>query len=121
MDPTRIAVIEDDASVRDAITMLLQAEGWAVEPYASGQQFLSTHGHTQPPSCIVLDLILPGANGVEVLTSLSGADISTVVLTAYPSSDVAAQVRGLDVEEVLTKPVQPARLVSTLRRCLDGR
>lgn len=120
-DRARIAVIEDDASVLDAITMLLETEGWDVEPYASGKQFLSTLERTPPPACIVLDLLLPGMNGADVLSGLDGVDVPTIVLTAYPSSLVAKQAQELGAKAILTKPVQPDRLIETLREYLDGR
>ena len=118
MAPRTIAAIEDDASLRDALTLLLQADGWVVKPYASGEHFLTELDASHAPDCVVLDLVLPGADGAQVLSQLTGRNIPTVVLTAFPDSDVAARTRSLGVDALLVKPVDPEHLLATLRACV---
>ena len=63
-----IAIVDDDASVREGLSSLLRAAGLQVETFASGQEFLARPG-AEPPGCLVLDLQLPGLRGLDLQNS----------------------------------------------------
>ncbi len=120
MDGVTVAIIEDDTSVREALASLLRHEGWLIAAYPSAEAFLSALDADGPPDCVLLDLILPGLNGVDVLVQLDGITVPTIALTAYPSSALASTARALGVETILVKPVDPEHLIATLKRATSA-
>lgn len=91
--PTSIAVVDDDASVRKSLSRLLRGAGFEVETYSSAELFLSRDPETQP-DCLVLDISLGGMSGLELRTELTeaGVRIPVVFITAHED---AATLRGL--------------------------
>lgn len=120
MDRNTIAIVEDNDGVRDALTLLLRSEGWTVDAYASGEAFLSAVTDNVAPSCVLLDLILSGMNGVEVVTRFARARVPAVALTAYPNSALVEQARAAGVKTILVKPVEADQLIAALRAAIDN-
>ena len=110
-EPPVIHVVDDDEAVRSSLTLLGEARGWTVCAYASAEDYLSA-----PPTapertqCLVLDLQMPGRNGADLLESLdyAGKQIATIVLTAWPDSELARRARSAGAVKVLSKPFAPA-------------
>src|ERR1700720_4283390 len=90
-----VFVIDDDASVRDAIQSLMRSVGQHVESYASAQEFLHSK-RPDLPGCIVLDVRLPGFSGLELQRKLADADIliPIVFMTARRHPDVSKGDEG---------------------------
>ncbi len=65
-----VFIVDDDVSVRESLELLVQQENWKPETFASGQEFLN-HPRKLVPSCLVLDLSLPGLNGLELQKQLA--------------------------------------------------
>src|SRR6266545_2005973 len=101
-----VFVIDDDASVRDAIADLLRSVGLAVESFGSTQEFLQSE-RPDVPGCIVLDVRLPGPSGLEFQRTLSNSSIRLPIIFISGHGDIAMSVRAMKsgAIEFLTKPV----------------
>src|SRR4051812_48430096 len=111
-----ILVVEDDAELRRLYRTSLALVGYAVREARSGYEALSSIDR-DPPDLIVLDLGLPGIDGLAVREELAAGvqsrSIPIVIVTASPSVPA-----NIDVACVLTKPVAPDELLQTVARCL---
>jgi FixJ family two-component response regulator len=118
-DPHYIAVVDDDESVRDAVTNLFRSMGLTARAFASAEEFLSS-GALEHTSCLVLDVQMPGMGGLNLQTHLAslGHEVPIVFVTAY--HDEAVRHRALQSGAVcfLTKPVDEGELLDGLRSAL---
>lgn len=89
-----IAVVDDDPSVREGLSSLIRSAGLQVETFASAQEFLARPG-AETPSCLVLDLQLPGLSGLDLQKRMAevGVEIPIVFLTGH--GNVPASVRAM--------------------------
>ncbi len=108
-------VVDDDAMIRDATRRLFQAEGWTVTTYPSAEAFLAAP-RPGPGSCLLVDGILPGMSGVELLETLrtEHAALPSVMLTA--NGDVAMAVNALKAgaADLIEKPTSAADLLASV-------
>lgn len=117
-----VLVVEDEADIMLTIRLTLQAEGYRVVGVASGEEALSIFG-TNPPDVTVLDIGLPGIDGLEVVRQLranpglSAARI--VVSSAHASGDVRRLTEALRCSAYLTKPFSTRELVATVAEALS--
>jgi DNA-binding response OmpR family regulator len=117
----RVLVVDDDPTVSDVVRRYLERAGLAVSHAADGQEALDAYD-AQPPDLVVLDLMLPGIDGLEICRRLRARDgeVPVVMLTAL--GEEADRVVGLEVgaDDYVTKPFSPRELVlrvqSVLRR-----
>ena len=107
-----IHVVDDDETLRVALTRLLNAEGYEVRTYASAGDFLLQKPRS---GCVVLDLQMPGPSGLELQQALS---LPIVFLTGH--GDIESGVRAMKAGAVdfLTKPVEPAALLKAVQAAL---
>jgi FixJ family two-component response regulator len=116
-DATRlVAVVDDDAEVRLALTRLLSAAGFATETFASGDEFVQSMGE-HPPECVVLDLHMPGLSGFDVQERLAGChpEVPVVVITADTAE---AQSAEPGARAYLSKPVDGDALLLAIGQAL---
>jgi FixJ family two-component response regulator len=117
-----IAIVDDDESFREALERFLGTFAFRVRSFASGEEFLQS---TELPfiSCLLLDLAMPGMNGLEVKQRLAarGLRIPTVFVTAHTSDDVAQTLVTADAIAILPKPVDQQMLLRLLRRAVGER
>jgi FixJ family two-component response regulator len=115
-----VFVVDDDPSFLKAVSRLLRAAGLKVAPFASADQFLLEHDAASP-GCLVLDLTMPGLNGLELQEALSarGSDRPIVFLTG--TADVPMSVRAMKhgAVDFLTKPVREAALLAAVEAALE--
>jgi FixJ family two-component response regulator len=115
-----VYVVDDEPDMLKALERLLGAAGFAVRTYPSPEQFLAQHNDTAP-GCIVLDLALPGLNGLELQQALraQGSALPIVFLTGR--GDIAASVRAmkLGAADFLTKPVDADELIAAVEAALE--
>ncbi|MGH9347501.1 MAG: response regulator transcription factor [Vicinamibacterales bacterium] len=118
---TRILVVEDDRDIADLIVHYIEKAGWHPQVSASGSAGLTT-ARRQPPDCMVLDLMLPGMDGLEVCRALRGdpttAAIPIIMLTAR--AEETDRIVGLELgaDDYLAKPFSPGELVARIRALL---
>lgn len=115
-----VFVIDDDASVRDAVEDLLQSVGLKVASFASTQEFLKAK-RPEAPSCIVLDIRLPGASGLEFQQTLMKASISLPVIFISGHGDIPMSVRAMKsgAIEFLTKPLHEQELLDAIQSGIE--
>ena len=89
-----VHVVEDDASVRRAIARLLSSAGYDARTYASASELLLADGH-DAPGCMLLDVNLPGVNGLDLHAALSGKPDALPVVFLTGRGDIAMGVRAI--------------------------
>ena len=110
-----LAVVDDDAEVRMALTRLVSSAGFEVEAFASGAAFLqSVEDHE--PDCVLLDLHMPGTNGFDVQRAMVAAHaaVPIIVITGHDSSESRARALGGGAKSYLCKPVDDETLLATI-------
>jgi len=115
----RIAIVDDEESVRNALGRLLRAAGFGVETHSSGADFLrSLQQHA--PDCVVLDLRMPHVGGFDVQRALKQAavQVPVVVMTGDDSPESRAQALGHGAKAYLRKPVDEATLVDAIENAI---
>jgi FixJ family two-component response regulator len=115
-----VYVIDDDVSVRDAICGMLRSVGLKAQTFASTLEFLekrATHG----PSCLVLDVRLPGLSGLDFQAELVKANVAMPIVFITGHGDVPMTVRAMKAGAVgfLTKPFREQDLLDAIREALD--
>jgi len=107
-----VYVVDDDSSVRSGLGMLLMACGYRVFTFESGTHFFQTEFKDQP-SCILLDVNMPGLSGLEVQEHLNKrhCPIPVIFLTAYGDISMSVRAMKAGADDFLTKPVQKEDLL----------
>jgi two-component system response regulator VicR len=114
----RILVVDDESSIRDVLTRYLEREGYRVEVAADGSSALQATAQMSP-DLIVLDLMLPGIDGLEVCHRLRAqSSVPIIMLTAR--DEEADKIRGFTTgaDDYMTKPFSPAELVLRVKAVL---
>jgi len=115
-----VFVVDDDASVRQSLELLIDSAGWQPETFASAQEFLAGR-RVLAPSCLVLDVTLPGINGLELqkLIAIDRADIPIIFISGH--GDVPTTVRAMKAGavEFLTKPLCCDALLCAIRHAIE--
>ena len=103
--PPIVFVIDDDASVRAALSSLIRSAGLRVEVFASASEFLATK-RTDGPSCLILDVRLPGMSGLQFQAELAKANsvIPTIFITGHGDIPMSVKAMKAGAVEFLTKP-----------------
>jgi len=106
-----VAIVDDDASVRQSTDRLIRSFGYRTEVFASGQEFLRS-GAAERAACLLLDVRMPAMDGLDVQRSLAerGARIPIVFLTGRASDEEERRARSAGAVEFLRKPVPQASL-----------
>jgi FixJ family two-component response regulator len=115
-----IFVVDDDASVREAVSNLLESVGFDAQVFSSTEGFRNAP-RPDAPSCLVLDIKLPGANGLDFQDALARAGISIpiVFITAHGDVPMASRAMKAGAVEFLMKPFQKEDLLAAIRQALE--
>ena len=115
-----VFVVDDDPSVRRAIKLLLESIGLEVELFGSAQEF-PRRGPTKGPSCLVLDIRLPGVSGLDFQRQLNEAKINIPIIFISAHGDVPMTVRAMKAGavEFLTKPFRDQDLLDAVQSALE--
>jgi len=115
-----IAVVDDDPSVRQGLERLIRSLGWKTETFASAQEFLA-HSRTEAPSCLVLDLQLPGLSGLDLQKRMAEAGLETPIVFLTGHGDIPASVQAMKAGaiEFLTKPVDEEELSKAIQEAIE--
>ena len=119
-NPT-IAIVDDDASVRDTTKDLLDSAGLSCATFDSAQSFLQSKG-TCAIRCLVADMRMPGMTGLELYGHLvsSGTPIPTILMTAYPDEQACVRALKAGVTCFLAKPFRPEDLLACIETAVRG-
>lgn len=120
MSAPTVFIVEDDDAVRDGLALLLETAGYKVDRFSSAEAYLS-HLDQSRPGCLLLDLKLPGLQGIELQAELNrlGARIPIIFLSAH--GDIPTTVRSIQAGalDFLTKPVEGGHLLARVARAID--
>lgn len=114
-----VIIVDDEPGMRKALRRLLNAEGFVVRDYASAGEFLRDE-RPDPPACLVLDIAMPGINGLDVhrqLTSM-GETIPVIFLTGHGDIPMSVQAIKAGAMDFLTKPVHDEKILHAVRSAL---
>ena len=117
-----IAVVDDDDSVRRALSRLLRTVGMDADCFSSGDEFLEKLSSVPSyrPDCLVMDVHMPGLSGLEVQRRLNGSGVPVIIITAYDDTSIREQALAGGAIACLRKPFNDELLVSTVRASLAG-
>ncbi len=115
-----VFIVDDDAGVRDAIQGLLRAEGWRSAAFESPEAFLASKIGDEP-CCLVLDVRLPGINGLEFQKQVADAGIEIPIIFITAHGDIPMSVRAMKAGavEFLVKPFKNEDLLAAVRQAVD--
>ncbi|GAC1669576.1 MAG: response regulator transcription factor [Candidatus Acidiferrum sp.] len=117
---TAIYVVDDDASVRDAVSSLLKSVGLHAEMFGSTEEFMRAR-RPEVPSCLVLDIRLPRVNGLQFQEELAktGREIPIIFITAHGDVPMTRQALKAGAVDFLTKPFQKKDLLAAIEQALE--
>jgi FixJ family two-component response regulator len=115
-----VFVVDDDISVRESLELLIRCEGWQPEIFASAQEFLD-RPRDRVPSCLILDVSLPGLNGLELQrrVAVDRTNLPIIFITGYGDVPTTVQAMKAGAQEFLTKPFCEDELLSAIRRAIE--
>src|SRR5690349_15929429 len=115
-----VFVVDDDVSVRESLELLIRYEGWQPELFASADEFLS-RPRPGVPSCLVLDLSLPGLSGLDLQKRIGAerTEMPIIFVTGYGDIPSTVQAMKAGAVEFLTKPFTNDVLLSAIRQALE--
>ncbi len=119
----RILVVEDHPTMREAMRLVLEGEGFAIDEASDGETALAMV-RGDPPDLVFLDLNIPGVSGTDVLRALKSdpatSSVRVIIVTATGEEGRERVIR-LGADEYFTKPFSPLALLGTVERVLAGR
>ena len=115
-----VFVVDDDVSVRESLEALIRCAGWEPETFASAQEFLA-RPRVLAPSCLVLDVTLPGLNGLDLQkrVAVDRIDMPIIFITGYGDVPMTVQAMKAGAVEFLTKPFRDDVLLTAIRHALE--
>lgn len=115
-----VFIVDDDVSVRESLELLIKNEGWWPELFASAQEFLDCP-RALVPSCLVLDISLPGLNGLELQerVAVERTYMPIIFITGYGDIPKTVQAMKAGAVEFLTKPFSEEILLMAIRQALE--
>ena len=114
-----VFVVDDDASVRKSLSRVISEAGYRVQAFSSPRDFLA-RGPEPGPSCLVLDVRMPGVTGLELQQTLAGAvhEIPVVFITGHGDIPTSVQAMKAGAVDFLTKPFAAKDLLDAIRRAV---
>ncbi|WP_145509311.1 response regulator transcription factor [Yersinia alsatica] len=115
-----IYLVDDDEGVRAALAALLTTMGWEVITFSDGQTFLDTLAVTQP-SCVLLDIRMPGKSGMTILEAIQSRDstLPVIIMTGHGNVELCRRAFKGGALEFLTKPIDADVLIETVSMALE--
>jgi FixJ family two-component response regulator len=115
-----VFVVDDDVSVRESLELLIRCEGWEPQTFASAPEFLA-RPRALVPSCLVLDISLPGLNGLDLQkqVAVERSEMPIIFITGYGDVPKTVQAMKAGVVEFLTKPFSEDVLLSAIRQAVE--
>jgi len=118
-DAPTVFIVDDEAPVRKALSRLLRAAGFVVAAFASPGEFLAQHD-LHKPGCLVLDLMMPGIDGIELQRALArkGSVLPIIFITGHGDIPKSVQAMKSGALDFLTKPVNDENLLASIRAAI---
>ena len=114
-----VFVVDDDVSVRESLELLIRAAGWRAQTFGSARDFLS-HPRPTVPSCLVLDVSLPGLSGLELQKQLAErTDMPIIFITGHGDVPMTVQAMKAGAVEFLTKPFKDTVLLEAIESAIE--
>jgi FixJ family two-component response regulator len=115
-----VFVVDDDVSVRESLELLIQSEGWRAATFASAAEFLACPRSTVP-SCLVLDVSMPGLNGLELQKRIANdrTDIPIIFITGHGDIPMTVEAMKAGAVEFLTKPFTNDVLLIAIHQAIE--
>jgi len=115
-----VFVVDDDISVRESLESLIRCEGWEPETFESAQAFLA-RPRVSTPSCLILDVSLPGLSGLDLQKSiaLDRKDMPIIFITGHGDVPMTVKAMKAGAVEFLTKPFDDEALLSAIRHSIE--
>jgi FixJ family two-component response regulator len=114
-----VFVVDDDISVRESLELLIKSAGWKPETFASPREFLLRPRATVP-CCLVLDVSLPGLNGLELQQQLAErTEMPIIFITGYGDVPMSVRAMKAGAVEFLTKPFKDDVLIDAIRGAIE--
>jgi FixJ family two-component response regulator len=115
-----VFVVDDDVSVRESLELLIRCEGWQPETFGSAREFLN-YPRVPVPNCLVLDVSLPGLNGLDLQRLVAGerTDMPIIFITGHGDVPMTVQAMKAGAIEFLTKPFNDHVLLTAIRAALE--
>jgi FixJ family two-component response regulator len=115
-----VFVVDDDISVRESLELLIRSVGLQPETFASAQEFLSCP-RVLTPSCLILDVTLPGLNGLDLQKRIAGdrVEMPIIFITGYGDVPTTVQAMKAGAVEFLTKPFSDDVLLDAIRHAIE--
>jgi len=115
-----ITIVDDDNSMREAVTSLIKSIGFKAETFASGEEFVQC-GHLREIACLILDVKMPGRSGLELQRELSNANynIPIVFITGRGDDRTSEQALNAGAVEFLYKPFSEEALLKAINSALN--
>ena len=116
-----ISVVDDDESVREALSGLLRSLGFAVSAFASAEEFLASD-QLASADCLILDVRMPGMGGIELQRQLVAGhyEIPVIFITAHEEDGMRARALSDGVEAVLIKPFSEEAILNAIHSALTA-
>ena len=114
-----VSIVDDDVSVRRSTRRLLRSSGFRAEAFASAEEFLNS-GWAGETACVILDLRMPGINGLELQRRLTqnGNPVPVIFLSAHASEEDERSALNAGAVQFLRKPISKEALLSAIREAL---
>jgi DNA-binding response OmpR family regulator len=116
-DSRQVLVVDDDEMIRRLVRTVLEADDFEVIEAPNGEQALKMIDDLKP-SVVVLDIMMPGINGVEVCRRLDHDNVKVVILTARDDADLADECMAVGADAFLTKPFSSIQLLDLVEELM---
>ena len=114
-----VFVVDDDASVRESLELLIRFAGWEPEVFASAREFLA-RPRALTPSCLVLDVSLPDLSGLDLQNLVADrTDMPIIFITGYGDIPMTVRAMKAGAAEFLTKPLDDEALLGAIRQAIE--
>jgi FixJ family two-component response regulator len=116
-----VCIVDDDESVRIALTDLLESAGLRADAFSSGREFLESQPHDNLPSCLILDVRLPEMSGLDFQKELTiaGIDVPIVFITGHGDIPMSVQAMKAGAVDFLPKPFRDQDLLDAIRKAVE--
>lgn len=119
----RVLLIEDEPNIIEAISFILSRDGWTVHTHADGVT-AAARVRSVPPDLVILDMMLPGRSGLDILRDLRGdattADLPVMMLTARGQARDRELAMSLGATQYMTKPFSNAEMLASVRSLMGA-